>query len=68
MNNLPVQQRCHFWGLDSDTEQAQGLSITADKLAHAVDVGYGEENLGADDAAEIREAADGAGFHASYKK
>ena len=44
------------------------MNIMADKLAHAIDVGYGEENLGADDAAEIREAADGGGFHASYKK
>lgn len=44
------------------------MNITAERLAHDIDLGYGEENMGADDAADIREAVEGAGFHASYRK
>lgn len=44
------------------------MNIWADRLAHDIDLGYGEENLGADDAADIREAVEGAGHHANYKK
>ena len=53
--------------LNRETEAAQGRNISADRLAMATDVGYGEENLGADDMADIREAADGAGLNAKYR-
>ena len=43
------------------------MNLNADRLAAAADQGYGEENLGADDMAEIRDAADGAGQHAKYR-
>lgn len=52
---------------DRETEAAQERNINADRLAAAADVGYGEENLGADDMADIREAADGAGQNAKYR-
>ena len=53
--------------LNRETEAAQGSNINADRLAIATDVGYGEENLGADDMGDIREAADGAGLNAKYR-
>ncbi len=53
--------------LNRETEAAQGRNISADRLAAAADAGYGEENLGADDMADIREAADGAGLNAKYR-
>ena len=43
------------------------MNIMADRLNAAVDQGYGEENLGADDAADIREATEGGTNLASYK-
>lgn len=41
--------------------------IRADDMLRMSDLAYGEENLGADDAADLREAAEGAGPHAKYR-
>lgn len=37
------------------------MNVWAERLAHYIDLGYGEENRGSDDAADLCEAAEGGG-------